>query len=300
LRRLPIDVLHSGHPNATPIGTLPCPRIVTCHDLIPLLYPRHYASLGDGFAHGRRRLDQRRYHRADHVIAVSEATKQDLVRLLGVPADKISVVHNGVDLQRWRPEPRASDAAVRERLGLRAPYAVYAGAADFRKNADGMFAALARARSLADARLELVWAGSLREQQRERLTRLASKLGVREHVRLLGYVSDADLAALYRGATALLFVSRAEGFGYPLVEAMACGCPVLTSDRSSMAELARGAALLCDPEDTSAIAAALASLVGDESERARLRELGRVRAQGFSVERMAAGTAAVYRRVARG
>jgi glycosyltransferase involved in cell wall biosynthesis len=117
-------------------------------------------------------------------------------------------------------------------------------------------------------------------------------------VKLLGYVSDQDLAALYRGATAQVFVSRAEGFGYPVIEAMACGCPVITSNRSSLIEIAEGAAVTVDPEDADAIADAIVLLADDNAERRRLSARGIERAARFSLRRMAEQTLDVYASVA--
>jgi glycosyltransferase involved in cell wall biosynthesis len=114
---------------------------------------------------------------------------------------------------------------------------------------------------------------------------------------LLGYIPDDALGALYRGAVAQLFVSRAEGFGYPVVEAMAAGAPVITSNRSSMAEIAGDAAILVDPEDPRAIADAITALGQSESERRRLSARGAARAHRFSLERMAEETIDVYRDV---
>lgn len=300
LREIGADVVHSGHPNATPLGSLPCPRIVTCHDLIPLVYPNRYLSLGDGYGPGRRRLDQRRYHQSAHVIAVSQATRAQLIELLGVPESRISVVHNGVELERWRSEPQTLDAGVLDRLQIRAPFVVYAGGADWRKNAEGMFGALKRCeRHPLGRELQLVWAGSLNSETQRRLRRAAREQGVDGRLVLTGYVSDAELASLYRQATALLFVSRMEGFGYPIIEAMACGCPVITSDRSSMAEIAGTSAKLVDPENHEQIAAALTELLDSASERARLSALGLERCRTFSTGRMAEETLAVYESVAR-
>jgi glycosyltransferase involved in cell wall biosynthesis len=297
-RKLGVDLLHSGHPNATPLGNTGCPRIVTCHDLIPLRYPKHYLGPGDGFAAGRRWLDLRRYQSASHVIAVSEATAKDLRELLGIAASKISVVHNGVDLARWQVQDDAEGASARARLGAIEPYVMYTGGADYRKNIGGMCAGLGLARTRPGCReLSLIWAGSLSERAQKRVRAEAVARGVGDAVRLVGYVSDAELRALYGGALSLLFVSYAEGFGYPVVEAMAAGCPVVTSHGSSLAELGAGAAWLVDPDDPSAIATALATLATDDAERMRLRAAGLSRANEFSLERMAEATADVYRRV---
>jgi glycosyltransferase involved in cell wall biosynthesis len=298
-RQLAVQLVHTGHPNATPLGRFACPRITTCHDLIPLRFPDRYLDWRDGYQAGRERLDYRRYHSADHVIAVSESTASELVTLLGVSARKISVVHNGVDLSRWSHLAQASDAAVRKRHGLTdVPYLLYVGAADWRKNYAGMLAALARlkqAGKLGD--LVLAWAARLDAGSVERVTAHARSLGVEHALRLLGFVSDAELAALYRGAVAQLFVSLSEGFGYPVVEAMAAGCPVITSDRSSTAEIAGDAAWLVNPEDPAAIADAIAELARDDAGRLRLSARGTARVRRFSLEQMAERTLAVYRDV---
>ena len=298
-RALSPDLVHTGHPNATPLGELGCPRVTTCHDLIRLRFPEQHSDWRDGYRVGRERLDHRRYHSASHVIAVSETTANDLVTLLGVPAQKISVVYNGVDVERWSNEPGADDAAVRQRLGLsELSYVLCVGAAGWRKNQDRMLAALAFARRrMPDSDVRLVWAARLDFASQLDLRRRALEHGVSGALKLVGYVSDSELAALYRGAVAQLFASRAEGFGYPVVEAMAAGCPVITSDRSSLAEIAGDAAILVDPEDAPAIADAIVALASSEGERQRLSRAGTARARHFALERMAAGTLDVYRQV---
>ena len=293
------DLVHNGHPAATPLGAFSCPRLTTCHDLIPLHYPEHYLDWRDGFRMGRERLDHRRFGSADHVIAISETTANDLVTLMGIPRSRISVVYNGVDLTRWQSEPRAHDSEVRARYGLsESSYVLCVGAADWRKNPAGMVEALAQARRrTSDQDLKLVWAAALDTESRRNIERMAREAGAGEAVRLIGYVSDDELAALYRGAVAQLFVSRAEGFGYPVVEAMATGCPVVTSDCSSTAEIAADAAILVDPEDAGAIAAGITLLAEDPSARLNLSQRGVERARRFTLERMAEGTLEVYRKV---
>ena len=292
-------LLHLGFPNLTPLGDAGCPRLLTCHDLIPLRFPEHYSSIGEGGAFGRRLLDRRRWASADHVIAISRATADDLMRLLGMPASRISVVYNGVKLERWSAEPDDADTTLRERYGLgQGRLLVYAGDADWRKNASGMLRGLSGARKL-DPRgdYRLVWAGKLNRERKAHLDALAKDLGVENSVRFLGYVPDGDLAALYRQAHATLFVSRAEGFGYPLLEAMACGSPVVTSNVSSLVELAGDVAVAVDPEDADAIARAIVDVEQDPKDRAELAVRGRAWAGRFSCERQARETLAVYERL---
>jgi glycosyltransferase involved in cell wall biosynthesis len=287
-------LLHLGSPNVTPLGETG-PRVVTSHDLIPLRYPAHYATRGEGFGPGRRLLDRRRYGSAQHIIAISHATADDLMRILGMPASRITVVYNGVRLAAWSAEPTAADTTLRERYGLAERFLVYAGDGDWRKNAEGMLRGLAQARSASPRLdLQLAWAGKLSEARQQAIRGLADELGIAQSVHLLGFVPDDDLAALYRQAFATLFVSRAEGFGYPVLEAMACGSPVITSNVSSLVEVAGDVATLVDPEDPGAIGRAIVSVDQGASARRQLTSAGRAWVARFSVERQAKETLAVY------
>ena len=292
-------LLHLGFPSVTPLGDTGCPRLLTCHDLIPMRYPERYADFREGWAAGRRALDRRRYGSAQHLIAISQATADDLMRLLGVPASRITVVYNGVKLERWSAEPTAADSTLRVRyeLGSRS-FLVYAGDADWRKNADGMLQGLERARRLSpQADFALAWVGKLSQERKQGVEALARELGVLEHVLFLGFVPDEDLGALYRQAHATLFVSRAEGFGYPVLEAMACGSPVITSNVSSLVEVAGSVAHQVDPENPQAIAQAIADVEQSSAARAQRTIEGRAWVGRFSCERQAQETLAVYERL---
>jgi len=289
------DVFHVPHSYATPLGDCGVKRIRTCHDLIPLRYPEHYTNWKVGFAWGRRQLDRRRYRWADHIVATSEATASDLTELLDIDRGKISVVHNGIDSARWLPHEEEGDLALLQSLGV-APrrYLVYVGSADWRKNHQGMLQALSILRhDYPD--LKLVSVGRTSEHQRLRLKRLSREARVEDRLVLTGYLDDGVLNRLYRHALAALYVSYIEGFGLPIVEAMASGCAVITSDRSSMKEVADGAASLVPPDDATAIAAAIRDLAENSALRQDLGRLGRARAANFDRQRQAEQILDLYR-----
>lgn len=292
-RRAGADILHVPHSFATALFDPQAVRLVNCHDLVPLRFPEHYVNYKDGFRLGRKLLDTRRTRRADHLIAISEATASDLQRLLGVPREKITVIHLGLTAESW-PPAGPNDAALVAAAGIRGPYVLYVGAADWRKNPHGMLQAVARARERGHD-IELVWAGRLSAATRAALERDAARLNAR--LRLAGYVDDETLQALYRQAVATLFCSYCEGFGYPVIEAMALDSPVITSDCSSLPEVAGDAALLVDPARPDQMADAIVRLLEDDAARDELRRRGRARAKTFTCERMARETLALYHRL---
>ncbi|GAB4127914.1 MAG: glycosyltransferase family 1 protein [Roseiflexaceae bacterium] len=245
-------------------------KVVTIHDLGYLHFPE---------AHTR---NQRLLLRlttawstrvADAVIAISQATKQDLITLARVPDAKIHVIGHGVS-PRFCPADPAAMAYVRERYQIGADrYLLYVGTVQPRKNLVRLLEAFAR----TNIGEQLVIVGKIGWLSGPIAKRVA-ELGLDQRVRFLGYVPDADLPALLSGAVAFVFPSLYEGFGMPVLEAMACGVPVLTSQTSSLPEVAGGAALLVDPTDTGQIAQQLERLSQDADLRADLRERGLVRA----------------------
>ncbi|MET0795248.1 MAG: glycosyltransferase family 1 protein, partial [Polyangiaceae bacterium] len=280
--------VHLCDAHATPLllGLTSCRRIVTCHDLVPSRFPERYMGARDGGAFIGKSIEKRRYFSADLVVAISDATRADVLSLLGVPEQRVVRVHNGVDIARWATEPTASSAATLARLGVQRDFVLYVGGSDWRKNTEGMMAGLAHARDQG-LDLELVWAGSLDEGHIAAVTAEAHRFGVSDAVRRLGYVSDDDLSVLYRAARAHLFVSRYEGFGLTVIEAMAAGCPVITTMDGSLGEVAGDAAATVNAEDHAAIGQAIVALCRDASRRAELVGRGRERARLFSLEAQA-------------
>ena len=300
-RRLGVDLVHFPDPDGTPIGVWRdgSRRIVTCHDLSavratgPGLFRRR------GLSKLQAKLNARRFSTAQHVIAISSYTAEDLRCLLGLRSSRVSVVYNGIDLQRWSAVGEDADADVLRRYGIRKGcFVLYVGHAAWRKNRTGMLRALRHAREMRPKLgLKLVWAGRLAVHETSAIDREARNLGIRHAVNLLSYVPDSELESLYRTAAAHVFVSRHEGFGLTVVEAMACGCPVLTTRRTALAEVAGDAAVHVEPEDHEAIGNAIIRIAEDHALRDDLQSRGFARAKRFSNDRQARQTVRIYRRV---
>ena len=268
------------------------PSIVTVHDLVRLAFP--FAKEGWISAMGLA-LDRAGLRKAAHVICVSEATKRDLMCHLDVPDETITVIHNGVDHEIFNPCPN------QDRSRSRSPYLLYVGSERPRKNLGTLLRAFALLKQQGHPfnSLTLLKVGPAGRSDAFREATLASirGLGIERDIHFVEYVSDQELAVIYSNALALVFPSLYEGFGLPIVEAMACGCPVITSNVSSLPEIAGSAALLVDPHDTPALVEAIRCVILDPTNRARLRAEGLLRAKDFSWDKTAEATFAVYQRV---
>jgi glycosyltransferase involved in cell wall biosynthesis len=266
------------------------PYVVSVHDMTLSLFP--------GFHTLKKRVLTSTLvpyvaRRARMILAPSESTRRDVVRLLGVEPGRVRVIPYAAS-PRFRPA-----AAAPERLfalhGVRPPYFLYVGTLEPRKNLVRALRAFARVRhELPRHRFVLVGERGWKYQE---ILREARRPELADRVSFLGYVAEAHLPLLYSNAVALVYPSLYEGFGLPVVEAMACGAPVLTSRSSSLEEIAGGCALLVDPTDELGLAEGLRALGTNEELRRSLAERGRGRIAAFSWERTGRETVAAYRAV---
>jgi glycosyltransferase involved in cell wall biosynthesis len=266
------------------------PTVLTVHDLVYRLFPAYHKRLNYWFLNATMPLFVRR---ATALITVSESSKRDLIRLYGVPADKVTVVYEAASTL-FQPASAAQISATRARYGLPDRYLITLGTIEPRKNLIRLVSAL-RVLRQQDPQLALVIVGRTGWLYQEFLEKL-KELDDPRAVLLPGYVSDEELPAVLSGATALVLASLYEGFGLPILEAMACGTPVVCSRVSSMPELGGEAARYFDPQDTTQIAEAIGRVLRDGDLRADMRQRGLEQAARFSWQRAARETLEVYKR----
>jgi glycosyltransferase involved in cell wall biosynthesis len=293
-RRVGARLLHLPDPPGTPIDRRQ-PRIVTCHDLIPLVLAKKYLAPLPGARALQRARDVARYRSALRVIAISEATRADLIRYVGVAPERIDVVHSGVDHERFSAVTEDGEQErLATRLGFTEPFLLCLGASDARKNLPLLVRSFARSGTAKD--VQLVFAGPISARQRVTLDRIIQAANLAGRVHVLGYVEETLLLALYRQCLAYVFPSSYEGFGLPILEAMACGAPTLTSSMSSLAEVAGDAALILADVAEDSLASGIARMVSDRALRRALRERGLLHVKGFTWERCARQTVHCYER----
>lgn len=289
-----VDVLHS------PAFIMPFCRarrrhLLTVHDMSSFLLPQSHPRSRRGRMYERAITQSIR--RADLVSVPSPSVKRDILALVGdVPADKVRVIRSGVS-PRFTPRPFEEVAPVVERLGLHFPYLLYVGTIDPRKNLDRLLESYGRLLASRPVPEHLVLAG----QRGWNVDALGDRLHrpeLRGRVHLLGYVSSDDLPALYAGARLFVYPSLLEGFGFPPLEAMASGIPVVASDSSALRDNLAGAAELVEATDVSALGAAIERLLHDEPRRAELIAQGLARAAEFRWDRFGRETLDCYRELA--
>lgn len=268
----------------------PAPSVVTVHDLGYLVYPEAHRRFDRWYLNWTTRRHTRV---AAHLLADSEATREDLIRYYNADPEGVTVVYPGLDPDMHPVDDPRQIATVRARYDISDDYVIHVGTLHPRKNIDRLLSAFERLQDLQptvrDTRFpvsntQLVLAGKPGWLADDLVAR-AEAMG--DRVRLTGHVAQADLPALMAGACALAMPSLYEGFGFPVLEAMACGTPVVASNVSSLPEVAGDAALLVDPLNTAALADALARILTDDELRGELRRRGLERAHQFTWQRAA-------------
>lgn len=287
--RQKLDLYHATH-YVLP-AVLPCRAVVTIHDIIHLLFPEFLPNrLALLYA---RQMIRRSLIKGSRVIAVSHNTKADLMDYFGIDGKKIRVIYNGVEDLFRVPLPAAEIDATLERLGVPRPYALFVGNPKPHKNLHNVLRAFARARELRPFDAALVSVGD-RGATDLKTRQLCELLGIADKMHFTGHLPQEALPAVYQGASLFLYPTLYEGFGLPVIEAMASGVPVITSNGSALREIAEGFAHLVDPLDVEELALAIARCMTEPELRSTLIQLGLRRAGDFRWERAAEKTRDIY------
>ena len=267
------------------------PYIVTVHDLVRFYFPFDPEKLAERIF---LKLDIRGIKRAGHLIATSQNTKNDLIEYMKIPQNKITVIYNGIDRSIFKPYD------VRLRL-LDKPYILYVGSERPRKNLGRLFEAFAiLKKEFPDFKLLKIGPVGRHEKYRRNAEKELKRLGITRDVAFIDYVSEQDLVSYYCSAELLAYPSLYEGFGLPPLEAMSCGCPVVTSNISSLPEVVGEAGIMVDPRDITSLAEAMRRVLTDSKLRDGMVGKGLEQAKKFSWEKAAEQTREVYDKVAAG
>jgi len=275
-QRLKAQLLFSPIPEA-PLYSQ-CRYIVTVHDLIPLRYPKRFSPLIPYF----RFYVPQVLHQAQHIICNSQATADDIIHFWQIPAHKITPIPLGYNQTLFYPSSQQRDGQ----------YFLHIGRPDPHKNVGRLIDAFAQ---IPDTNYQLWLIGPPDSRYTPKLQQKATELGLRDRVHFLNYISHSQLPEIIRGATALVFPSLWEGFGLPVLEAMGCGTPVITSNCASLPEVAGDAAILVNPTNTEEMANAMITLANNSDLRQKLREWGLKRASQFSWEKTGSATVKILK-----
>jgi glycosyltransferase involved in cell wall biosynthesis len=287
-----VHLLHEPHYVLPPATR--CRSVVTIHDCIHLMFPQY---LPGALAHVYARASMwSAVRKADRVLTVSEASKRDILRFFDIPRDKVEVIYNAIDERFLEAPDEERMDLIRQRYQLQHPFLLYVGNIKPHKNLERLIDAFGRARTHGLEDLRLIIIGDELSKY-PALRQAVHRHRLDKYVRFLGFQPYETLSAFYRLARAFVFPSLYEGFGLPPLEAMACGTPVITSNVSSLPEVAGGAALLVDPYDPASIAEAIGRAVTDDGLRSEMVRRGLARARDFSWQQSVAATHRIYMEV---
>ncbi len=292
LRANKIDLLHALAFVAPIVA--PPPYVVTVYDLSFLRYPEAFRPFNRWYLTN---FTSYSVNRAEAVITISESTRQDVINLLGIAPDRVHTIYCGADAS-FRQLPPAEVAAFKAKHNLPDEFILFLGTLEPRKNVDGLIKAYAEWKVQDADAPPLVIAGG-KGWYYDTIFELVEQLNLTDSIRFPGYVPQNELPLWYNAATLFVYPSHFEGFGLPVLEAMACGTPVITSTTSSLPEVVGqdGTGYLVDPADINALAEAMATLMTNPEQRAKMVEQGLARAATFRWEKTAQETVGVYQKV---
>lgn len=289
--RRSLDLVHDPT-GVIPLQMTPAKRLATVHDVIPYIYPQTCTML-DWLIY--RFWLPFAVRGLDRVVTVSQQSRGDIVQFLSIEAEKVMVIPEAAN-KHYRPMGTEEIQSSLKRAEIDFSYILYVGSVEPRKNLPRLLEAYALLRQWS-VTWDLVIVGARNFWKTTPVAEVFKRLGLQSCVHFTGYISEEDLPAIYNGADLFIFPSLYEGFGLPVLEAMACGTPVVTSNSSSLPEVAGEAAILIDPYDVDAMAAAMQCILSDPNLAEELAAKGIARAREFSWERTARETIAVYEEV---
>ena len=284
------DLLHFPYDSC--IGRKRGKFVVTLHDAKPILFPRK-SNRGSWKQTLKNIIVPNSLQKIDHVITVSECSRRDLIGQLGIAEDRITLIYQGVDLEHFSPTPQSQTE-----LFDFMPYVLCVAGPDPSKNVKNLIEAFSRLPTEIRRQHHLVLVGDV--NRNKVLYQLVKEQGIAEQTVFTGVVSDSQLVALYQQASVFVFPALYEGFGLPVLEAMACGCPVITSNTSSLPEVVGKSGILVNPISTTELMEAMTQILTDTELAKTLRKMGREQAEKFSLEKMARATADLYEKVGHG
>ncbi|MDI6827157.1 MAG: glycosyltransferase family 1 protein [Armatimonadota bacterium] len=287
IKKLGLDIIHS--PAYVLPTACPCKSVVTVLDLSFIRFAQYFPLFQWCYLNY---FTRRSVRKADAVITISEHSKQEIIKLLHVPENKVFVTHLGVN-PSFRPVSAAEKARVCEQYGIIENTVLFVGTLEPRKNILSLIAAFDIVHKAFNQRCSLILVGGKGWFYQE-LFEFTRQLGIGDSVRFLGYVPMEDLPALYGASAVFVYPSFYEGFGLPPLEAMACGTPVITSNTSSLPEVVGDAGIMVDPHDVEALANAILQVLGDSDLRQEMSARGIERAKLFSWQETARRTLNVY------
>ena len=292
-RELRLDVMHVPSYRRM-LWPHPCALVATIHDLAPF----HVANKYDWkrMVYGRV-VARRLAHRQNQIIAISENTARDIVTYFKIPAERITVVHNGIDHKRFTPgDPEAARQEVQNKFGINTPFFLYVARLEHpAKNHVRLIEAFDQFKERTGSDWKLVFGGTDWHGAEAIHQRIRSSKFMRD-IHSLGFVDAAALPTMYRAADAFVYPSLYEGFGLPPAEAMACGCPVISSACGSLAEVVGDSALIVDPQSIDSMEQALARVATEPDLRQKLRAAGLCQSKKFDWHKAAIATMSVYER----